>query len=73
MGEYHFNVKMACSGCSNAVNKCLTNLSGVKNVDIDLDKQSVDVTTDSSLSYDDVYNTIVKSGKAVHSGMTIVS
>ncbi|KAH3671055.1 hypothetical protein OGAPHI_000766 [Ogataea philodendri] len=68
--HYHFNVTMACSGCSNAVNRVLTKLPGVQNVDISLEKQTVDVTSD--LDYDTVLQAISKTGKKVNSG-TIVS
>ncbi|ODV80113.1 uncharacterized protein CANTADRAFT_50631 [Suhomyces tanzawaensis NRRL Y-17324] len=69
--QYHFDVTMTCSGCSNAVNRVLTRLDGVSNVDISLEKQTVDVTTGDSLDYDTVYNTIAKTGKKVNSGKTI--
>lgn len=69
--KYQFDVTMSCSGCSNAVNRVLTKLDGVQNVDISLEKQSVDVTTASSLDYDTVYNTIAKTGKKINSGKTI--
>ncbi|KAG7844544.1 hypothetical protein KL941_003920 [Ogataea angusta] len=68
--HYKFDVTMACSGCSNAVNRVLTRLPGVRNVDISLEKQTVDVISD--LDYDTVLQAISKTGKKVNSG-TIVS
>ncbi|ODV97768.1 hypothetical protein PACTADRAFT_185960 [Pachysolen tannophilus NRRL Y-2460] len=70
--QYQFDVTMSCSGCSNAVNRVLNKLQGVKKVDISLEKQSVDVVTDSNTTYDDVYKAISKTGKKVNSGQTIV-
>ncbi|OBA17853.1 uncharacterized protein OGAPODRAFT_15929 [Ogataea polymorpha] len=61
---------MACSGCSNAINRVLTRLPGVKNVEISLEKQTVDVVSD--LDYDTVLQAISKTGKKVNGG-TIVS
>lgn len=68
---YHFDVKMSCSGCSNSVKKALERLDGVKSTDISLDSQTVDVTTEPSVSYDTVYNTIAKTGKTINSGSTV--
>ncbi|KAG7707050.1 hypothetical protein KL930_003161 [Ogataea haglerorum] len=68
--HYKFDVTMTCSGCSNAVNRVLTRLPGVKNVDISLEKQTVDVISD--LDYDTVLQAISKTGKKVNGG-TIVT
>ncbi|CAH2354330.1 metal homeostasis factor Atx1p [[Candida] railenensis] len=70
--KYHFNVTMTCSGCSGAVNRVLNKLDGVKNVDISLESQTVDVTTGSGLDYDTVYNTISKTGKKINEGKVVV-
>ncbi|CDK26840.1 unnamed protein product [Kuraishia capsulata CBS 1993] len=70
--EYHFDVTMTCSGCSNAVNRVLTKLEGVKNIDISLEKQTVDVKTTASLDYDSVLKTITKTGKKVNGGKVVV-
>lgn len=58
-------------GCSNAVNRVLTKLEGVKNIDISLENQTVKVKTADSLSYDKVLETIKKTGKAVKDGEVI--
>ncbi|CAK7894089.1 metal homeostasis factor Atx1p [[Candida] anglica] len=69
--KYHFNVTMTCSGCSGAVNRVLGRLEGVKNVDISLENQTVDVQTVSTLDYDTVFQTISKTGKKVLDGKII--
>lgn len=69
--KYHFDVSMSCSGCSNAVNRVLTKLDGVDNIDISLEKQTVDVTTSDKLEYDTVLLTISKTGKKVNGGNII--
>ncbi|VEU20304.1 DEKNAAC101179 [Brettanomyces naardenensis] len=69
--KYHYDVTMACSGCSSAVNRVLTKLNGVKDIDISLEKQSVDVTAGSGLSYDQVLQTIAKTGKKINGGKVI--
>ncbi|KAI8367117.1 heavy metal-associated domain-containing protein [Blakeslea trispora] len=63
MAQYTFNVEMACSGCSNAVNKALSRLEGIEKVNISLDEQKVVVDTD--LPRDTVLEAIKKTGKAV--------
>ncbi|KAI8969171.1 hypothetical protein BDF20DRAFT_827437, partial [Mycotypha africana] len=60
---YKFNVEMSCSGCSNAVNRALTRLEGVKNVDISLEKQ--EVVVDTELPRETVLAAIKKTGKNV--------
>ncbi|KAL7662679.1 HMA domain-containing protein [[Candida] zeylanoides] len=69
--KYHYDVSMSCSGCSGAVSRVLNKLDGVKNVDISLEAQSVDVTTAPALDYDTVYNTIAKTGKKVNGGKIV--
>lgn len=69
--QYQFNVKMTCSGCSNAVLKALGRLEGVTDVKTSLDSQTVDVTTVGSVDYDTVYNTISKTGKKINDGKVI--
>lgn len=59
-----------CPGCSNAVNKALSRKSEISNIDISLEKQSVDVTT--TLPYDDVLAAIKKTGKEVLGGNVVV-
>lgn len=67
--QYHFDVSMSCSGCSNAVNRVLNKLDGNSKIDISLEKQTVDITTDAD--YDTVYNTIAKTGKKINDGKVI--
>lgn len=67
--QYHFDVEMSCSGCSNAVNRVLTKLDDKAKIDISLEKQAVDVVTDKD--YETVYNTIAKTGKKVKDGKVI--
>ena len=69
--QYEFNVKMACSGCSNAVTKALTRLDGVEDVKTDLETQLVSVTTTDAVSYDAVHAKISKTGKEIVGGRTI--
>lgn len=69
MSHYQFNVAMACSGCSNAINRVLNKLDGVQKVDISLDEQTVDVY--SSLDYNTVESTIAKTGKKINSGKVV--
>jgi copper chaperone len=47
------------------VNRVLTKLEGVKDVDISLEQQSVKVKTAPALEYETVLETIKKTGKAV--------
>lgn len=68
--QYRFNVSMSCSGCSGAVQRVLSKLDGVSNVDISLENQTVDVTTD-GVDYDTVYKTIEKTGKKINSGEVV--
>lgn len=69
--EYHFDVKMSCSGCSGAVSRALGKLDGVIDTKTDLDTQTVNVKTEDSLDYDTVLNTISKTGKKVNGGRVI--
>lgn len=69
--KYHFDVAMSCSGCSNAVNRVLTKLEGVENVEISLESQTVDVSTSDGLDYDTVQHTIAKTGKKVNGGSVV--
>ncbi|KAJ3330599.1 hypothetical protein HDU76_005289 [Blyttiomyces sp. JEL0837] len=61
---YNFKVEMTCSGCSNAVQRILSKTEGVSSFDISLEKKEVSVKT-STLSQDDVFKAIAKSGKKV--------
>ncbi|CAI7580355.1 hypothetical protein N7455_007444 [Penicillium solitum] len=66
--QYKFNVTMTCGGCSGAVERVLKKLEGVKTFDVSLESQTVNVTTEPTLSYDDVLEKIKKTGKTVNSG-----
>ncbi|KAJ5827747.1 Heavy metal-associated domain HMA [Penicillium robsamsonii] len=66
--QYKFNVTMTCGGCSGAVERVLRKLEGVKTFDVSLETQTVNVTTEPTLSYDAVLEKIKKTGKAVNSG-----
>ncbi|KAJ5951432.1 Heavy metal-associated domain HMA [Penicillium vulpinum] len=66
--QYKFNVTMTCGGCSGAVERVLKKLEGVKTFDVSLESQTVNVTTEPTLSYDAVLEKIKKTGKAVNSG-----
>lgn len=61
---HKFNVAMACSGCSNAVNKALSRVEGVSKVDISLEKQTVEVEV-THATQEQVYEAIQKTGKKV--------
>ncbi|KAJ5490570.1 hypothetical protein LT330_008601 [Penicillium expansum] len=66
--QYKFNVTMTCGGCSGAVERVLKKLEGVKTFDVSLETQTVNVTTEPTLSYDNVLEKIKKTGKTVNSG-----
>lgn len=68
--HYQFQVKMACSGCSNAINKVLTRSEpDVSKIAISLESQTVDVQT--TLPYDTILEKIKKTGKEVEMGKII--
>ncbi|RPB28615.1 hypothetical protein L211DRAFT_399495 [Terfezia boudieri ATCC MYA-4762] len=73
MSEHHyeFEVKMACGGCSGAVERVLKKTEGVKEVDIDLKAQTVKVTTSSEVSFDLVREKIGKTGKEILSSTQV--
>uniref|UniRef100_T1E2W6 Copper transport protein ATOX1 n=1 Tax=Psorophora albipes TaxID=869069 RepID=T1E2W6_9DIPT len=59
---HEFKVEMTCTGCSGAVERVLGKLKEkVEKVDIDLDNKKVFVT--SSLSAEELLETIKKTGK----------
>ncbi|XP_062560093.1 copper transport protein ATOX1 [Armigeres subalbatus] len=59
---HEFNVEMSCTGCSGAVERVLSKLKEkVKRVEVDLINKKVFVT--SSLSSDELLETIKKTGK----------
>ncbi|KAI5288582.1 Cytosolic copper metallochaperone [Ascosphaera acerosa] len=65
---YTFNVSMSCSGCSNAIERVLKRLEGVKSFDVNLENQSVSlITAGDSPSFETVLATIRKTGKTVNS------
>lgn len=71
MPHYQYNVKMACSGCSNAVTRALSKMDGVQKVDANLEKQTVDVIVSEPVSYESVLERIAKTGKQVLGGKTL--
>ncbi|KAL2916370.1 Cytosolic copper metallochaperone [Polyrhizophydium stewartii] len=60
---YSFKVGMTCSGCSGAVDRILSKTAGVSKYEISLENQTVVVH--STLSKDEVFEAIKKSGKPV--------
>jgi len=58
--RHEFQVEMTCEGCSGAVTRVL-NKKGEQNIEINMDKQRVYVT--STLSADELLETIKKAGK----------
>ncbi|KIY43401.1 hypothetical protein FISHEDRAFT_62501 [Fistulina hepatica ATCC 64428] len=62
---YKFDVKMTCSGCSNAVTRALektkTNETGISEYSVSLEKQEVIVK--GTMDYDGVLAKIKKTGK----------
>lgn len=67
--KYHFDVSMACQGCANSIDRVLNRLDSNSKVNIDLEKQTVDVVT--GADYDSVYNTIAKTGKKINQGNVV--
>ncbi|XP_012136652.2 antioxidant 1 copper chaperone [Megachile rotundata] len=59
---YEFGVEMTCQGCANAVTNVLNKKEGVNDIQVDLDTKKIFVT--STLSSDEILQTIKKSGKA---------
>ncbi|CAD7005681.1 copper transport protein ATOX1 [Ceratitis capitata] len=64
MPVHEFKVEMTCSGCANSVERVLNKLGAekVEKINIDLDSKTVLVT--SSLTADELLETIKKTGKA---------
>lgn len=58
---YEFDVEMTCEGCSNAVTNVLNKKEGVSNIQIDLPRKKVFVT--SMLPSDEILQVIKKTGK----------
>ncbi|KIK95237.1 hypothetical protein PAXRUDRAFT_398535 [Paxillus rubicundulus Ve08.2h10] len=61
-GEYQFNVKMSCEGCSGAVNRALAKVEGIT-YEVKLKEQQVNVKGD--VPYDTILEKIKKTGKEV--------
>lgn len=68
--HYQYNVKMNCSGCSNAVSKAVSRLEDIDKVETDLKTQTVDVYTD-KVDYQTVLEKIKKTGKEVLGGKIV--
>lgn len=71
--HYEFEVKMACGGCSGAVERVLKKLDGVKSYSTDLATQKVQVTTADTVDFATVEATIKKTGKEVVSGREVTA
>ena len=67
--KYHFDVTMACSGCSGAIERVLKKQDGIANYNVSLENQTVDVETDKD--YDLIYNVIQKTGKKINGGKVV--
>eukprot|EP01147_Barroeca_monosierra_P009661 gene9661-1874_t len=63
MPTHVYNVKMSCSGCSNAVTRVLQKLPEVEDISIDMDAQTVAVV--STLSSESLLAQIQKTGKVI--------
>eukprot|EP00049_Salpingoeca_infusionum_P023663 m.13317 g.13317 ORF g.13317 m.13317 type:complete len:70 (-) comp5929_c0_seq1:390-599(-) len=61
MTQHVFNVKMACGGCSGAVERVLKKQQDVQQVTIDMEAQTV--TVESTMSADALLAIIKKTGK----------
>ncbi|KAI9574242.1 copper chaperone taha [Boletus coccyginus] len=68
MGEYKFNVKMTCGGCSKAVERALSRVEGITYT-VSLEEQQVVVK--GGVPYDEVLGKIQKTGKEVLSGEVV--
>lgn len=68
--HYQYNVKMSCSGCSNAVSKAVNRLEDIDKVETDLKTQTVDVYT-AKVDYETVLEKIRKTGKEVLGGKVV--
>lgn len=53
---------MSCSHCENAVNKALTKISGVSEVEVNLKNKTVTVTHDETVSVDKIKTEIEDQG-----------
>ncbi|KIJ16727.1 hypothetical protein PAXINDRAFT_168228 [Paxillus involutus ATCC 200175] len=70
MGEYLFNVKMSCEGCSGAVGRALAKVDGIT-YEVSLQNQQVKVTGD--VPYETVLEKIKRTGKEVVSSEVVVA
>lgn len=61
--KIEFAVQMTCEGCADAVKKSLEGVSGIKNVNVNL--QTGSVVVDTTLTTDEVQKQLEKSGKKV--------
>ncbi|KAF3492079.1 uncharacterized protein GIQ15_01596 [Arthroderma uncinatum] len=66
--QYIFDVTMTCGGCSGAVERVLKKMDGVKSFEVSLDTQKATVTTEPTVSYENVLAVIKKTGKSVTKG-----
>ncbi|EEQ28530.1 Cytosolic copper metallochaperone [Microsporum canis] len=66
--QYNFEITMTCGGCSGAVERVLKKMNGVKSFEVSLDTQNAKVTTEPSVTYEEVLAVIKKTGKTVTKG-----
>lgn len=62
MGHVILKVDMMCGGCATAVTNILKKMEGVETVEVNLEKQTVDIT--GSVTAADAADKVAKSGKA---------
>jgi len=66
---YKYDVIMSCDGCSNAVNRVLQKLDGVKDINVSLKDQTATViSVDDNPDFDTVLAKISNTGKKVKNG-----
>lgn len=60
---------MTCEGCANVVNKLLSNVESVKNVQVDLNQKEVALETDEPLRLEDLSNALKSSPYQISAGV----
>jgi len=64
-----FNVQMSCDGCSGACTRILNKMNGVKEVNASLEKQTIVVQHESSVSAEEMLEALQNWGK--NAGKTV--
>lgn len=65
-----YNVSgMTCEGCANVVNRLLSKVESVKNVEVDLSQKQVALETDQPLRLEDLSNALKSSPYEISSGV----